>query len=123
MRRGLFSSEPNSDFEIGIRHVYVVACSLFALFANLLAQECLSTPSAPLYRSDVDLLSVAARVTDHNDNAVRGLSARQFKLCEDGVLQKVSFFAEEDESISLGILLDVSTAWVLPENSSTPKQN
>jgi len=49
-------------------------------------------------------------VTDRNGNEIHGLTADRFKLYEDGVLQKISFFAEEDEPISLGILLDVSSS-------------
>jgi Ca-activated chloride channel family protein len=64
----------------------------------------------PIYRSDVDLLSVAVRVTDRNDNEIHGLTAGRFRLYEDGVPQKILFFAEEDEPVSLGILLDVSSS-------------
>ena len=66
--------------------------------------------SPPLYRTDVDLLPVAVRVTDRHDNVVHGLTADRFRLYEDGVLQKISFFAEDNEPVSLGILLDVSSS-------------
>lgn len=66
-----------------------------------------ATPEFTLH-TEVDLLSVAARVTDRKDNEIHGLTADQFSLYEDGVLQKISFFDTEDEPVSLGILLDVS---------------
>jgi Ca-activated chloride channel family protein len=59
-------------------------------------------------RIEVDLLSVAVRVTDRNDNEIHGLTANQFSLYEDGKPQKIAFFDAEDEPVSLGILLDVS---------------
>lgn len=59
-------------------------------------------------RSEVDLLSVAVRVTDRKDNEIRSLTANQFTLYEDGIPQKISFFDAEGEPVSLGILLDVS---------------
>jgi Ca-activated chloride channel family protein len=93
-----------------IRLAGIFAYILTALLPSLSGQERGPTVSPPLYRSDVDLLSVAVRITDRNDNAVHGLAAGRFKLYEDGVPQKISFFAEEDEPVSLGILLDVSSS-------------
>lgn len=60
------------------------------------------------FHTQVNLLSVAVRVTDRKDNEIHGLTANQFSLYEDSVLQKISFFDAEDEPVSLGILLDLS---------------
>jgi Ca-activated chloride channel family protein len=49
-------------------------------------------------------------VTDRKDNEIHGLTANQFSLYEGGVRQKISFFNAEDEPVSLGILLDVSSS-------------
>jgi Ca-activated chloride channel homolog len=83
---------------------------LITLLSTLWGQERAVAVSPPLFRTDVDLLPVAVRVTDRHDNVVHGLTADRFRLYEDGVLQKISFFAEEDEPVSLGILLDVSSS-------------
>jgi Ca-activated chloride channel family protein len=64
----------------------------------------------PTFRSEVDLLSLSVRVTDRKDNEVHGLTADRFALFENGVRQKISFFAAEEEPLSLGILLDVSSS-------------
>ena len=64
----------------------------------------------PTFRSEVDLLSLSVRVTDRKDNEVHGLTADRFTLFENGVRQKISFFAAEEEPVSLGILLDVSSS-------------
>ena len=82
-----------------------------AMIAPLPRLECQKPPAAGseyTLRSEVDLLSVAVRVTDRNDNEIRGLTANQFSLYEDGVPQKISFFDPEGGPVSLGILLDVS---------------
>jgi hypothetical protein len=122
IRRGSSNSARSSDSEFAephptqdaatsvIRLAGIFAYILTALLPSLCGQERGPTVSPPLYRSDVDLLSVAVRITDRNDNAVHGLAADRFKLYEDGVPQKISFFAEEDEPVSLGILLDVSSS-------------
>ena len=64
-------------------------------------------------RSEGDLLSVAVRVTDRHDNEIRGLTAGQFSLYEDGKAQRIAFFDAESEPVSLGILLDVSGSEVI----------
>ena len=84
-------------------HGRIFASALIALSPGSWGQERAVTASPPLYRADVDLLSVAVRVKDRNDNVIHGLTADRFKLYEDGVVQKISFFAEEDEPVSLGI--------------------
>ena len=72
------------------------------------AQQPEVSGSVPTFRTEVDLLSVAVRVTDRKDNEIHGLLAAQFSLYEDGIPQKIAFFDAGDEPVSLGILLDVS---------------
>jgi hypothetical protein len=68
------------------------------------------TAAGPVFRSEVDLHSLAVRVTDRKENEIHGLTADRFSLYEDGVRKKISFFASEEEPVSLGILLDVSNS-------------
>jgi VWFA-related protein len=75
---------------------------------RLHAQKPAVSGSEYTLRTEVDLLSVAVRVTDRNDNEIHGLTADQFSLYEDGAPQKISFFDAAAEPVSLGILLDVS---------------
>jgi len=77
-------------------------------FPRLHAQKPPASGPEYTFRTEVDLLSVAVRVTDRNDNEIHGLTANQFSLYEDGIPQKISFFDVENEGVSLGILLDVS---------------
>ena len=84
------------------------ALAVIALLPRLDAQKAQVAASEFTVHSEVDLLSVAVRVTDRKDNEVHGLTANQFKLYEDGKPQKISFFDAGSEPVSLGILLDVS---------------
>ena len=59
-------------------------------------------------RTEVDLRSIAVRVTDRKGDEINGLTANQFSLFENGARQKISFFDAEGQPVSLGILLDVS---------------
>lgn len=57
----------------------------------------------------VRLVMVPTVVTDHRGRPVRGLTARDFKLLEDNVPQKIDYLtAEADEQFSIAFLLDVS---------------
>jgi Ca-activated chloride channel family protein len=67
----------------------------------LLAQE-------TTLRVKVALVTVGVRVTDSRGRDVRGLKAGDFSVYEDGVAQKVEFFSNEEQPITLGILLDRS---------------
>ncbi len=67
----------------------------------------------PTIHVDVNLVTVAVRVTDHKNHEVRGLKAGDFSVYEDGKSQKISFFSAEDQPISLAILLDKSLSMSL----------
>jgi Ca-activated chloride channel family protein len=87
--------------------------SLLIILLLLAPFECMTwqshVPSSEFtIHAEVDLRSIAVRVTDRKDNEIHGLSANQFSLFENGVRQKIAFFDAEEQPASLGILLDVS---------------
>ncbi len=92
------------------RGACVLALIMIAPLPRLESQKPQVAGSEATFRTDVDVLSVAVRVTDRKDNEIHGLTADRFSLFEDGILQKISFFASEEEPVSLGILLDVSSS-------------
>jgi Ca-activated chloride channel family protein len=48
----------------------------------------------PIFRVKVDMVVLSFQVTDSKNHYVNGLKAAEFKIYEDGILQKVSTFAE-----------------------------
>jgi Ca-activated chloride channel homolog len=90
------------------RGAFILALVMLAPLPRSDAQKPEVQGSEFTLRTEVDLLSVAVRVTDRNDNEIHGLTANQFSLYEDGVPQRISFFDAESDAVSLGILLDVS---------------
>jgi Ca-activated chloride channel family protein len=64
----------------------------------------------PVFRADVNLQSIAVQVTDKQGHDVRGLSAGDFIVLEDGRPQKIAFFGAEHQPISLLVLLDSSSS-------------
>ena len=85
-----------------------VTCLIASLVPGSRGQD--PTAVGPIFRSEVNLVSIAVRVTDRQDNEIHGLTADRFALYQDGIRQKTSFFAAEEEPVSLGILLDVSNS-------------
>lgn len=69
------------------------------------------TPKAgPVYRAGVDLVALNVVVTDARQRFVNGLSADDFAVYEDGVMQDVSFFAAAYVPLDLALLLDTSAS-------------
>jgi VWFA-related protein len=60
------------------------------------------------FHTSVDLINVAATVTDENGNFVDGLKEGDFTVYEDGKPQPITQFESERVPVSLGIALDTS---------------
>jgi Ca-activated chloride channel homolog len=60
------------------------------------------------FRTGVELVNVAATVTDQSGRFVPGLTAQDFVLYEDGKPQEITLFESERVPVSLGIALDTS---------------
>lgn len=79
---------------------------------------CLASLAAPLgcraqapaqIRVDVSLVNVGFSVRDDKGNLVTNLTQDDFEIAEDGVPQKISFFARStDVPLTLGLIMDVS---------------
>jgi len=61
---------------------------------------------APVFVTSANLQSISVQVTDKQGNHVKGLSASDFTLLEDGRPQKIAFFEAEAQPVSLAILID-----------------
>ncbi len=57
---------------------------------------------------NVDLVVLHASVYDKKGHFVSGLKKENFKVYEDGILQQMTAFSQEDIPVSMGILLDLS---------------
>jgi Ca-activated chloride channel family protein len=67
----------------------------------------LETHIKPL-RVDVDLVLVPVTVTDAMNRPVTALQKQDFKLYEGEKLQQIRYFFQEEEPLSVAVLLDVS---------------
>jgi len=78
---------------------------LFSLAAFAHAQDRL-----PVFTAEANLQSIAVQVTDRQGRDIRGLTAGDFTLLEDGRPQKIAFFGAEEQPISLAVLVDSSSS-------------
>src|SRR5439155_26858326 len=70
----------------------------------------------------VSLVTVGVRVTDSRGRNVLGLKAQNFAIEDDGVPQKIEFFSNEEQPITMGILLDRSFSMSYNSNLERAKQ-
>ncbi len=61
---------------------------IFVLVVLAVAQD------RPTFRVKVDLVVLSFTITDNKGHYINGLQPKDFRILEDGILQKVSTFAE-----------------------------
>lgn len=62
----------------------------------------------PVMHVEVDLQPIYVQVKDAHGNDVNGLSAKDFRVFENGKRQKIAFFDTGNSSVSIAILVDSS---------------
>jgi VWFA-related protein len=82
-----------------------------------------ATPGVPVFRSKVDLVSVAAVVRDRRGHVVRDLARDDFQIFEDGRPRRIVEFAPaEDGPVSVALLVDVSGSMAVGDNLNAGRQ-
>ncbi len=76
--------------------------------AALLAGAVAVSVHAQVFRTQIQLVQVAATVTDRDGRLITTLTRDDFIIHEDGVEQTVALLSRERLPVSLGILVDVS---------------
>ena len=86
-----------------------IAIALALSFSALPAQETPSPgePGFTLYTAS-QLVVLNVGVQDSHGTNIKGLTAQDFKIFEDGHPQTIKQFAAEDRPVTLGILVDAS---------------
>jgi VWFA-related protein len=88
-----------------------VSCLIigFVLSSSLGGQQPAPAAQAPVFRSAVNLVLVDVVVRDRNGAVVRGLTANDFELLENGVKQDILSFAFEDITSNAAPIENAST--------------
>jgi len=83
----------------------------YCLLAILCFQTSFAVPQKTVFKSEVHLVNITFSVRMPDGKVVSGLNADDFEVLEDGVLQKISYFARESQlPLSLGLLVDASNS-------------
>lgn len=64
----------------------------------------------PTFRSGIDLVALTVTVTDERKEFVRGLTASDFAVFENGVRQPISYFAASEVPLDLALVVDSSAS-------------
>lgn len=84
---------------------------LIGVFVHLRSSQLLAASEEPKQATisvTTDLVVLPVNVTDSNGAFVSGLQKQHFRVYEDGALQKITIFAEEDIPVTVGLLVDHS---------------
>lgn len=65
---------------------------------------------SPIIREHVKLVLIPVLVTDPLQRPVSGLHKESFRIYEDGIQQKISWFLSEEAPISIGMVFDASNS-------------
>jgi Ca-activated chloride channel family protein len=80
-------------------------------------------PSRPMFRSGVDLVSVAAVVRDRRGEVIRTLTRADFEVYDNGVLRPIVEFSPAEEGpVSLALLVDVSGSMAVASNLTAARR-
>jgi len=104
---------------VTIRRKLVILTSVASLAGSafwLCAQEAKN----PVFRAKVDLVVLSFTVTDSKGRYINGLKPGDFKILEDGIVEKISTFAEGNNP-ALQVNDDGSVRPLLADGSSAPK--
>lgn len=73
-----------------------------------LAGQAIDAEQPAVYKSGIDLVSVSATVKDRRGRLVKGLSAKDFEVLDNGTPRAISEFRSEPSPVSLAVLFDIS---------------
>lgn len=69
-----------------------------------------STPAAPIFSSESDLVVLQVTVFDRSGDPVRQLSRDVFHVVEDGMPQTITMFSGEEAPVAVGLVVDNSSS-------------
>lgn len=88
-------------------HLLTVCRVLFFGFVGAFAGA-QQNSSPPIITREVNLVVLPANVKDRNGRFVSGLTANNFRVYEDGKLQQIALFRQEDTPVTVGLVVDHS---------------
>src|SRR5437868_13598152 len=85
-----------------------LAIACVAVAASVFGVSSQQKPADEVIKVNTTLVSVPVIVSDHNGRYVPGLKPEDFAILQDGIRQKIDFFAANEEPLSIALLIDTS---------------
>jgi VWFA-related protein len=76
------------------------------------ASDAALTDGQPVFRSRTNLVTLQVNVFDGRSDAVQQLPQEAFRVYEDGVEQRIDFFADREVPVAVGLAIDNSTSMI-----------
>ena len=108
----------NLQFGIAAAAAVLFAGSLLPVIPALRAQE----EERPVFRIKVDMVVLSFTVTDSKGRYITGLKPKDFRILEDGIVQKASTFAEGNRP-PMQVLEDGNTRPLFSSPSGEPAES
>lgn len=93
---------------MGLRTIVLLAAGTAALGAA--GQPPRDAGAQQIFRAGVDIVSLSVTVVDPQNRYITDLTADDFAVYEDGVLQELTFFSRINQPIALSLLIDSSAS-------------
>jgi VWFA-related protein len=89
-----------------------IILTLLSLMLSLLPSELRAQTTEPdkVQKTNKMLVSIPVMVSDRDGHYITGLKKEDFTVFQDGVKQKIAFFATYDEPLNIALLLDTSVS-------------
>ena len=86
----------------------IIFALLFLTFLILPIEVRAQLDEEEVQKNNKTFVSVPVAVSDREGHYVSGLKKKDFAIYQDGIKQKITFFATEDEPLSIALLIDTS---------------
>lgn len=91
-------------------HLFLLCCLVLSSCVLPFTAQAQENSPRPAISREVDLVVLPVIVKDRNGRFVSGLTAKHFQVYEDGKLQEIALFRQEDIPVTVGLVVDHSSS-------------
>ena len=91
-------------------HLFLLCCLVLSSCVLPFTAQAQENSPRPVISREVDLVVLPVIVKDRNGRFVSGLTAKNFQGYEDGKLQEIALFRQEDIPVTVGLVVDHSSS-------------
>ena len=91
-------------------HLFLLCCLVLSSCVLPFTAQAQENSPRPAISREVDLVVLPVIVKDRNGRFVSGLTAKYFQVYEDGKLQEIALFRQEDIPVTVGLVVDHSSS-------------